>query len=409
MSIGNNKIFYLALDPERATGVEDDLANYAIICPYKSAFTDDLEARGTKMFILERDCVDKNWEDNLRAGTYGVAKLTCVIKYIDDLSAGQQSNILVLKTSEPIEQECQKNSWQLMAPRADLATLFEDKITQYQHLKDSIEFPPTIITTLSQATKVIAKMPLPLVAQYNIGHSGGGTFILQSIEDLTPHAEKFPNREVRIAQFITGNTYTLNAFAAKNGTVYTGSISKQLTGLPEATNNPSSTVGNDFGIVSEELSQSQIEAIGVMARNVGTAMHAKGYNGLFGIDAVAEKSTGKVYFIEVNTHQPASISFEAKLHRAINKTPLILLFINDMLEPGFEPKKELALSLSNGDLPPLVLRGKVRQVLYRNKLQNEVLVSEIQLPLGEGIVTSRMKVVGVNEELYRVQEYIINE
>ncbi len=400
-------VIYFALDVERATGIENLLPHYAIVTPWESEMSGQLESQGTRLFVLERDCKEFS-EERLWGGTYEIMKLPCVKNFIDQFSkgaqpssaqgyGGAQPNILVLKNSELIENECTKNGWKLLAPEAHAAKLFEDKITQWQLLHETVEFPETIVTDVAHAAEESSAVGFPLVMQFNAGHSGGGTHVMKSVQDFAPFEKQFPQRQVRMAKYLKGITYTLNALVLKEGNVYTGSISKQLTGLKEATANPSSTVGNDFGAAAEELFQKQGESIADMARVIGRKMHEMGYAGLFGIDIVVEETTGKLYCIEVNTHQPASIPFEAKLHQMIGKTPIIFLWIRDMIEDS--------LQIFSDELPPLFLKGDARQIIYRNKTDEVVSSDSIAVP--ENALISRMKQVKPNEELFRVQTYDI--
>ncbi|MBI2577800.1 MAG: ATP-grasp domain-containing protein [Candidatus Wildermuthbacteria bacterium] len=397
MKLETPPIFYITKDPERATGIEDILENYHIICPYKSPLTRQLKESGVRVFVIEEE-YPQNLEKALRAGTYGMLQLECVKKYLNEESKGETPRILILKNSKLMELWCEKQGWKLFAPKANTATAYENKISQYNKLKDFVPFPKTIIAKLENAQSLLENAKFPLVMQFNSGHSGEGTIILNDPSQLESYKQKFPDREVRIASFIKGKTYTLNALAAKNGNIYTGSISLQLTGLPEATNNPSSTVGNDFQKPREDLTEEQTASIASIAQIVGMTMRKEGYVGLFGIDVIAEEKTGNVCLIEVNTHQPASVSFEARLHRAIGKIPLFLIWVRDMMEQdGYMPQEEL--------LSPILLPFPAYQILYRNKENREVTAETLNYPGSLNIIPSRMKHIGPNQELFRIQIY----
>lgn len=397
MKLETPPIFYVTKDPERATGIEDILGNYHIICPYKSQLAEQLKKTGVPFFVIEEECPEK-LEKAMKEGTYGIIQLECVKEYINKESKGEIPRILILKNSNLIETQCKEQGWELWAPKAKIATLYENKISQYRKLKNFVPFPKTIIENLENAEQAIKNEKFPLVMQFNAGHSGEGTIILKDLSQLERYKQRFPKREVRIASFVEGKTYTLNALATKSGNIYTGSISLQLTGLPEATNNPSSTVGNDFQKPKEDLSEEKTAAIASIAQIVGMAMRKEGYLGLFGIDVILEEKTGAVHLIEVNTHQPASISFEARLHRTIGKLPLFLIWVRDMMEKdGYMPKEEL--------LSPILLPFAAYQILYRNKENRKVLAETLTLTGTPNIIPSRMKYISPNEELFRIQMY----
>src|SRR3989344_4354505 len=134
MKLETPPIFYIALDPERATGIEDMLENYHIICPYKSALTDSLKKRGISVFVLEEECSNA-WENALEIGTYGIMQLQCVKEFIAEKSEGALPRILVLKNSTLIENFCKKSGWELWSPKSFVATVFENKISQFQKLQ----------------------------------------------------------------------------------------------------------------------------------------------------------------------------------------------------------------------------------------------------------------------------------
>ena len=379
-------IFYITKDPERATGIEDMLEDYHVICPYPSTTTEVLKKNGVSVFVLDQD---------IEGGTYGMLRAPAVQSYIKEHTpptAGRAANILLLKTSALIERFCSEQKWNLWAPEAEVAKKYEDKISQYQALVDVVPFPPSSRITIIENIK---KGAYPYMLQFNSGHSGEGTHIIKNPAQLDEYKEKFPNREVRISEYMNGDTYTLNALVTKSGDIFTGSISLQLTGIPEATNNPSATVGNDFG-KAVVLTEEQVVEIKNMALSVGSTMKKDGYVGLFGIDVIV---TGAgVYFVEVNTHQPASISFEAILHRNIGSTPLMLIFIRDMMKEDIEKL----------ELPPILFPHPAKQIIYRNKQNKSILRSDVSLPQvyqGENVLLSRMNQIEPGEELFRIQSY----
>ena len=294
-----------------------------------------------------------------------------------------------------IEDFCKKLGWKLFAPKAKVAEQFENKISQYKLLKNVVPYPRTDISTLEKIN-IDETRPRQYVLQFNRGHSGNTTFFINSKKDLEKLAKKFPKREAKISEYIKGKTFTLNCLVLKSGRVIAGSISEQITGLKSATNNPNTTCGNDFTSPGN-LSKKQIKKIQEIAQSTGMALYKKDYRGLFGIDVIIENKTGKVYFIEVNTHQPASISFEAQLHRQIGKVPLLAYFILDSVGEKIKPAKK--------DLPPITLSISAKQIIYRNKTGKTLRLKDIEKKYkGKGLI-SRTKFIKPNEEIYRRQQW----
>ncbi len=388
----NHAIFYITLDPERALGIEDVLPDYTIICPYKSRLVNEMKNRGVNVVVLEDELNQKEVAEAIKKGTYGILQSDFLQKYITANVRSWTPHIMILKNSQLIEDFCKKLGWKLLAPKAKVAEQFENKISQYKLLSDIVPFPKTIITTLDNLTFNVNNS----VLQFNRGHSGNTTFFINSKKDLEKLAKKFPKREAKISEYIKGKTFTLNCLVLKSGRVIAGSISEQITGLKSATNNPNTTCGNDFTSPGK-LSQKQIKKIQKIAQSTGMALYKRDYRGLFGIDVIIENKTEEVYFIEVNTHQPASISFEAQLHRQIGKVPLLAYFILDSVGEKIKPAKK--------DLPPITLSISAKQIIYRNKTGETLRLKDIEKKYkGKGLI-SRTRFIKPNEEIYRRQQW----
>ncbi len=96
-----------------------------------------------------------------------------------------------------------------------------------------------------------------------------------------------------------------------------GNINVQLTGIQPFTVRPFATVGNDWAYPHKILNSAQKKSYEKIAKAVGEKLAKNGWKGLFGIDVIFEKSTGKLFLIEINARQPASTSFESKLQQSV--------------------------------------------------------------------------------------------
>lgn len=392
-----NAFFYVTLDPERALGLEDILPNYTIICPFRSRLTNSLKQRGIAIFILEDHMGVGKIKNIIKRGSYGMLQMDLIRNYMNETSysKAQNVNILVLKNSALIEAVCEREHWSLLAPEAKIVEKFENKITQFQALKDMVPYPESRISTIAEMYKN-KKLTFPVILQFNRGHSGNSTLFIKSQEGIKEIYSAYPKREIKISKVIKGKTYTLNCLVLQKGQVLTGSISEQITGLPRATNNINTTVGNDYSS-PWKFSRKNIEAVKKISVNTGKALYNAGYKGLFGIDVIIERDTQNVYFIEVNTHQPASIPFEAKLHRKLRKVPLMAYFILGIMNCKFQ--------ISTRDLPSIISPINARQVIYRNKSDKVINYASIYKKYKSKSLISRMKFIRPNEEIYR-QQYI---
>ena len=115
-----------------------------------------------------------------------------------------------------------------------------------------------------------------------------------------------------MSKFIDGDTVTNNNIVTKDR-VLVGNISYQITGDPELTDNPFATVGNDWGKALELLSSADRQKYNQIATKIGEKLRDAGWKGAYGVDIMRERGSGKMYLIEVNARQSASVVFESNL------------------------------------------------------------------------------------------------
>ncbi len=236
--------------------------------------------------------------------------MAALVSQIPDTADKSRPAILVFKNTVLIESICKKNGWQLLNPPAELAEKIENKITTIQWLGELSEkyLPVHIIST----TKDIKWQKEPLVIQWAHGHTGDGTIIINSDEELSILKAKFPERVARATSFVNGPSFTLNIVVSREK-ILLGNISYQITGLPPLTDNPFSTIGNDWSLTHTLLSEKEISYIEDMAREIGEKMSKDGWCGMCGIDVIKDDERGQIYLIEINARQPASTTFESFL------------------------------------------------------------------------------------------------
>ncbi|PIT86701.1 MAG: hypothetical protein COU33_01700, partial [Candidatus Magasanikbacteria bacterium CG10_big_fil_rev_8_21_14_0_10_43_6] len=221
------------------------------------------------------------------------------------------------KPTPKIERICKAQGWTLINPSAVLANNIEEKISQVTWLENLTRFLPQHSIL---ACKDVAWNFEPFVLQFNRAHTGNGTMLITSKEQLRGVQETFPERPVRTSAFISGPMFTSNNIVTPN-TILTGNISYQITGMAPFTDNPFATVGNDWHIPQTILPYDAQSACKEIAYAVGKKLQQDGWRGAFGIDLIHEQSTGKMYLIEINARQPASVTFESQLQsRARSKT-----------------------------------------------------------------------------------------
>ncbi len=276
-------VIYVTRDIERANSMEES-ENYAIVSNENEAKLDTYE-------LLHTERVEKMMKEEKDAA------------------------ILVFQNTARIERLCAEKKWKILNPTAELSKKIEEKISQYEWLGDLRKFlPPTEIKKMSEI-KFGGK---PLVVQFNHGHTGLGTKIIKNESELKELSVKFPDRPARVSDFIDGPVFTLNTVVAKNG-VFCENISYQITGLPEFTDNPFSTIGNDWKLPNKILSDKEKEGILEMAHAIGARLSSEKWLGLFGIDVILDEKSRKVYLLEINARQPASTTCESILQKSAGK------------------------------------------------------------------------------------------
>lgn len=243
--------------------------------------------------------------------------------------------VVVFKNTTQIEKLCAENGWALLNPPAALANRVEEKISQLQWLGELTKYlPPHRVMVLKDLTSATTPHPslvrrggqlspsaregaqgeweLPFVLQFNRAHTGSGTILIESEKQLNELKKQFPNREVRVTQYISGPAFTNNN-VVWGKKVLIGNINYQITGLSPFTARPFATIGNDWRLSHELLTKKQQIQYRRIATDVGKKLAKDGWKGLFGIDVIQDEATGKLYLIEINARQPASTTFESQL------------------------------------------------------------------------------------------------
>lgn len=226
-------------------------------------------------------------------------------------------NVLVFKNTLQIEKYCFEQNWKLLNPSAELANQVEEKISQIKWLGPLAKYLPRYKIDICQNIYWTGRK---FILQFNRSHTGSGTFFITSKKQLEEIKNKFPNREVRIAEYIPGPLFTNNNIVWGNN-ILLGNISYQITGLKPFTDLPFATIGNDWALPYKILNAKQIKQYKKIATNVGQRLAKQGWKGLYGIDVIVNKKTGQLYLLEINARQPASTTFESELQE-INKEQL---------------------------------------------------------------------------------------
>lgn len=220
------------------------------------------------------------------------------------------ASIIVFKNTLRVEAGAAASGWQLLNPKSMLSERVENKLSQLRWLGNlGTKYLPS---HTAKVAKLITWKNDPFVVQWAHGHTGDGTMLVRTSEDLASIVEKFPERMARLTTYIKGPSFTVNVVISRDR-ILMSNVSYQITGLSPFTDNEFSTIGNDWGVARKLLSSADIQFIQGMVHDIGVKLQLDGWRGLFGIDLIRDENSKKIYLIEINARQPASSTFESYL------------------------------------------------------------------------------------------------
>lgn len=293
------------------------------------------------------------------------------------LNSLSNPRIIVFKNTKLIEKICAEKGWKLLNPSASLSAAVEEKISALEWLGDLQKFlPPHRVLT----GKELSWDGKKFIIQFNHAHTGSGTELIGSAEQVKNLKDRFPERPMRLTDFVIGPVFTCNCVVWGEN-IFTSTPSYQITGLEPFTDRPFATVGNDWSLAVKLLSENQLKQIKQMAEEIGTKLARQGWKGLFGIDVVADEETGNIFLIEINARQPASTTYESELQKGIRKK-----------EKGistFEAHLCALLEIPN-EGPELVPVGEGAQVILRVNHEFRIMNHELS------DIVEKLKKIDVN-------------
>ena len=297
MNINGKKIIYVTRDIERALGTTPD-QNF-IIVTNETKYGQEIKSKYPDFVHLIRS-------EGPLLGT------TELISHKDFANiATTDSLILVFKNTQRVESEISSKQLICINPKSFLSERVENKLSQIRWLGDLGKYLPP--HTIKLAKQITWKNE-PFIIQWAHGHTGDGTNLVNTREELAVLQEKFPERMARLSNFISGPSFTVNAVVSKDK-ILMANISYQITGLQPFTDNQFSTIGNDWGFAKKFLNERDLHQIQTIVGDIGNKLQKDGWKGLFGVDFVMDEKSRKIYLIEINARQPASTTFESQLEQ----------------------------------------------------------------------------------------------
>ncbi len=363
----NHHIVYVNRSFERAYGMDLSIPDFSIISNI-SEFAKQHKQDRSHIVLIENDTFLDSWQLLAHPKT-----LAYIAEKQKTKKEKQFGGVVIFKNNKKIERICAENNIPLLNPPADLVNIIEEKISQVTWLNELQKYlPPTQV----DICKNISWNFEPFVLQFNQGHTGSGTTLIENEKQLQELQKTFPERPVRISAYIRGTTFTCNTIVSKDA-VHVGSPSYQITGLTPFTNTQFATIGNDWQLPHTILSYEQRAITKEIANAIGKKMQQEGWRGAFGIDVIAEEETGKVHLLEINARQPASVTFESQLQQQLapkNATNLMTTFEAHIAAlAGLDIKDHKLIPVKTG--AQIVLRlwektKKVEQVQLKKELED---------------------------------------
>lgn len=297
MASDDRKIIYVTREIERALGMAPD-DSYSIVSN-KTPYGETIQKKYPAAVTLIAD------PGGALLGTTELLNHPDVAKLLTP-----SSKLMVFKNTVRVETAAKARNCELLNSPAALSERVENKLSQLRWLGaiGTRLLPPHA----AKVAKYIVWRNDPFVIQWAHGHTGDGTILIRTADDLRAIQEKFPERMARLTSYIEGPSFTVNAVVTPTR-VIVGNASYQITGLSPFTDNSFATVGNDWGAARQMLSPDETAAIRGMAEEIGKKLQADGWKGLFGIDLIRDASRNRLYLIEINARQPASATFESEL------------------------------------------------------------------------------------------------
>lgn len=213
----------------------------------------------------------------------------------------------------------------------------------------------------------------PLVFQPAVDFAGSGTRLLQGPADAAGLAAENRRAVGKLTELIEGEPLTLNGVVLGPGDVLVGGVTRQLTGVPECSERPFGSCGNDWCL---PIAEGVIAAARAMAASVGAVLAERGFRGGFGIDVVAPQQ-GDAVLIEVNPRCTASLSLTVQLQQASRQPTLFDLHLAAFGQREVDPRaRELYDPASGSAAQPE--RGAASLIVFNRDADDGMVPAPLQ-------------------------------
>jgi hypothetical protein len=174
-----------------------------------------------------------------------------------------------------------------------------------------------------------------------------------------------------------------------------GNVSYQITGLPPFTDNAFSTIGNDWTLSGDILTQNDHATVEQMVADIGKKMQDSGWKGLFGLDLMHDIELNQLFLIEVNARQPASTTYESQLQQNFREQGIVGC---TMMEAHLGSLADHAPSIM-----PIIVNDGAQIIARKTKVMNRVEPEMVKLLEAEGNRVIIYENTEPNSDLLRIQ------
>lgn len=259
--------------------------------------------------------------------------------------------ILIYCPDPKIEKICQEKGWRLIANSFSIKSYFDNKKIFREILNESgVEAIPGETVKIEELKdgffeKMIAKYGEKLVFQMAEVTGGGlGTAFVETKDDFLKFIEKVRKNKIKkpelehvnVTKYIDGIPSSIVSCATKFG-VLAGTIQAQIQDIPEVvdlTMGSGIFCGHDWSYFSKE--NNLTEKAQEIAKKIGNLMYAKGYKGIFGLDLLIEKETGRVFPVECNPRYTDAFPAVSMIYLKKGIIPMDLYHILELTGKEYE-------------------------------------------------------------------------
>ncbi len=294
--------------------------------------------------------------------------------------------LLFYMPNEEIKEVCERHEWEMIGEVTPKK--IANKLLFRELLKElGVPVVPGEETRLEGRSHSELKDKYgSFVIQLPVSGGGKGTRFIRTESDFEQARKLAGEEKVIITKLIQGPSPSITGCVTRHGVVYTG-LQYQLIDITECINPKKGCglfCGHDWtsAVFDEKMEDRAQEYV----RKIGDYLKSSGYRGIFGLDMVLDKETGKLFVVECNPRLLGSFPTLTMVQNLAGEIPIIAFHIAEFLGLDYEiniekvrmemrkPKKGAQLILYNkigtrakntGTLKPGVYVSEKDSITYR--------------------------------------------